>query len=67
MLIEQELLKKWKALRSPEDTGKMAEKMENGYPELFARALRDGKCNDEVFKIIADFYEAKANLIKEYL
>lgn len=67
MIIEKDLLDKWKALRSPEDTGKLAEKMEGGYPELFARAFRDGKCNDEVFKAMADFYEGKAKLIKEYL
>lgn len=67
MIIEEKLLDKWKALRSPEDTGKMADKMEGGYPELFARAFRDGKCNDDVFKVMADFYEEKAKLIKEYL
>jgi hypothetical protein len=67
MIIEEKLLDKWKALRSPEDTGKLAEKMEGGYPELFARAFRDGKCNDEVFKVMAEFYEEKAKLIKEYL
>lgn len=67
MIIEEKLLVKWRALRSPEDTGKLAEKMEGGYPELFARAFRDGKCNDEVFKVMAEFYEEKAKLIKEYL
>lgn len=67
MIIAKELLERWKALRSPEDTGKLAERMEGGYPELFARAFRDGKCNDEVFKIMADFYDEKARLIKEYL
>lgn len=54
-------------LRSPEDTSKLAEKMDGGYPELFARVFRTGKCNDDVFKIMADFYEEKAKLIKEYL
>lgn len=67
MIIAKELLKKWKALRSPEDTGKLAKKVPGGYKELFARAFRDGKCNDEVFKAMADFYEAKAKLIKEYV
>lgn len=67
MIIEQQLLEKWARLRSPEDTGKLAERIEGGYPELFARALRDGKCSDEVFKIMADFYEEKAELIKQYL
>lgn len=67
MVIEKELLEKWAVLRSPEDTKKLADRMEGGYPEIFARAFRDGKCNDTVFKIIADFYEEKAALVKEYL
>lgn len=67
MLIEKKLLEKWKRLRSPEDTGKLAELMDGGYPELFTRAFRDGKCNDEVFKIMAEYYEKKADLIKQYL
>jgi hypothetical protein len=67
MLIEKKILEKWKKLRSAEDTGKLAEKMEGGYPEIFSRAFRYGKCNDEVFKIMAEFYDEKAKLIKEYL
>lgn len=67
MTIARELLKKWEVLRSPEDTAKLAEKMEGSYPELFSRAFRTGKCNDAVFKVMADFYEEKAQLIKEYL
>lgn len=67
MIIEKKLLNKWKVLRSPEDTAQLAEKMENGYPELFSRAFRYGKCNDDVFKIMAEFYEQKAKLVKEYL
>jgi hypothetical protein len=67
MIITEELLDKWKALRSPEDTSKLAEKLEGGYPELFARAFRMGKCNDEVFKAMADYYDEKASLIKQYL
>jgi hypothetical protein len=67
MLIEKKLLEKWTRLRSPDDTRKLAEKMEGGYPEIFTRAFRDGKCNDEVFKIMAEFYEEKVKVIKEYL
>lgn len=67
MIIEQQLLEKWSRLRSPEDTSKMSERMEGGYPALFSRVFRDGKCSDEVFKIMADFYEEKAELIKQYL
>jgi hypothetical protein len=67
MLIEKKLLEKWKRLRSPEDTGKLAERMEGGYPELFTRAFRDGKCNNKVFRIMADYYNEKAELVKQYL
>lgn len=67
MLIEKKLLEKWIRLRSPEDTGKLAELMAGGYPELFTRAFRDGKCNDEVFKVMATYYNEKAELIKQYL
>lgn len=67
MIIEVVLLEKWQRLRSPEDTSKLAERLEGGYPELFSRAFREGKCSDEVFKVMAEFYEEKLNLIKEYL
>jgi hypothetical protein len=67
MIIPKQLLKKWEALRTPGDTGKMAESMDNGYAEIFNRAFREGKCNDDIFRVMADFYEKKAQLIKEYL
>jgi hypothetical protein len=58
MLIEKKLLEKWKRLRSPDDARKMAEKIEGGYPEL---------CNDAVFKVMAEYYDEKAELVKQYL
>lgn len=67
MIIEKQLLEKWSQLRSPDDTNQMAKKMEGGYQELFARAFRDGRCSDKVFKVMAEFYEEKVNLIKQYL
>lgn len=67
MVIPDKILKKWLALKSPGDADKMAEKLTGSAAETFNRALREGKCRDEVFKIMADFYEEKANLIKEYL
>lgn len=67
MVITKELLDKWNALRSPEDIKKMAEKLEGGYPRLFYRAFRDGKCNDDVFKVMAEYYNEKAALVKQYL
>lgn len=67
MEIPDKLIKKWTLLRSPGDAEKMAEKLPGTAAETFNRALRDGKCRDEVFTVIAEFYEAKANLIREYL
>lgn len=67
MVIPEKILKKWMALKSPGDAEKMAEKLPGSAAETFNRALRLGKCRDGVFKIMADFYEDKANLIKEYL
>lgn len=67
MTIPEKLLKKWEALRTPGDAGKLADRLEGGYAEQFNRAFRYGKCNDEVFKTMADFYDEKAAIIKEYL
>ena len=67
MIVPKELIKKWQALRSPGDSTKMAEKYSGSDKETFNRAFRLGKCNDEVFKVMAEFYEEKAKLIKEYL
>ena len=67
MEIPAKLIKKWEALRSPGDAEKMAEKLPGTAAETFNRAIRLGKCRDEVFKIMAAFYEEKASLIKEYL
>ena len=67
MEIPEKLRKKWEALRSPGDGDKMAEKLEGSAAETFNRAFREGKCRDEVFKVMAHFYEEKAKLIKEYL
>jgi hypothetical protein len=67
MTIPDKLIKKWELLRTPGDAAKLAERMDGGYPEIFNRAFRDGRCNDDVFKAMADFYEEKAKLIKEYL
>lgn len=67
MEIPKKILAKWEALRSPGDAEKMAEKLPSSAAETFNRAFRKGKCRDDVFKIMADFYEEKAKLIKEYL
>lgn len=67
MIIPGKLMKKWEALRTPGDAEKMAERLDGSAGETFNRAFRQGKCRDEVFKVMATFYEEKVNLIKEYL
>lgn len=66
MTIPDKLIKKWLILRSPGDADKMAEKA-GVTADYITRSIRLGKSRDEVFKVIAEFYEDKANLIKEYL
>lgn len=67
MTIPQDVLEKWRLLNSPGDAKKMAEKIEKGYPEIFNRALREGKCNDDVFKVLKTYYKQKAKVLKSVL
>jgi hypothetical protein len=67
MEIPDKLIKKWQALRSPGDAEKMAEKLPGSAAETFNRAFRESKCRDEVFKVMAEYYDEKAELIKQYL
>lgn len=67
MEIPAKLMNKWVALRSPGDAEKMAEVLPGSAAETFNRAFRKSKCRDEVFKVMAEFYEEKAKLIKEFL
>lgn len=67
MILPKDLIKKWQVLRSPGDAAKMSEKLPGSASETFNRAFREGKCNDDVFRVMAEFYESKAKVIKEYL
>lgn len=67
MEIPEKLLKKWEILKSAGDSEKLAEKLQGSASETFNRAFREGKCRDEVFKVMAAFYDEKAELIKQYL
>ena len=67
MEIPVKLISKWEALRSPGDSAKMAEKLPGSSAETFNRAFREKKCRDDVFKVMADFYDEKAAMIKEYI
>lgn len=67
MEIPEKLLKKWEVLRSPGDPDKMTEKLDGSAAETFNRAFREGKCRDEVFEVMATFYQEKAELVKQFL
>jgi hypothetical protein len=67
MEIPEKLLKQWQSLRSPGDGEKLAGKVKGSAAETFNRAFREGRCRDEVFAVMAKFYETKAKLIKQYL
>lgn len=68
MQIPSELLKKWDALKSEGDPQKIADTVAGGCTSQTVRnAFKTGKCSDELFKAIADFYEQKLELIKEYI
>lgn len=67
MVIPKKLIDKWQVLRSPGDSEKMADRLEGSAAETFNRAFREGKCRDEVFKVMADFYNEKAEFIKQYV
>lgn len=67
MEIPEKLKNKWLALRSPGDAEKLADKLPGSAAETFNRAFRTGKCRDEVFQIMATYYNEKAELVKQYL
>lgn len=67
MIIPERLKKKWELLRTPGDADKMSDLLEGSAAETFNRAFRLGRCRDEVFKVMATFYEEKSKLVKEYL
>lgn len=68
MTIPDKLLKKWELLRSPGDSGKIVERLGGtAVEETINRAFREGKCRDEVFEVMAAFYEEKGNIVKQYL
>lgn len=71
MIIPQELYDKWKVLRSHGDAIKIMElAFAQGIEcsdEMINRAIRSGKCNDDIFPVMAAFYKEREELIKEYL
>lgn len=65
MTVPQELKEKWNELNSAGDIQTIADRAGKSY-ETIRLALRDGECNDHVFKTIASFYKEKEELIKTF-
>lgn len=67
MQVPDELMKKWKALRTHGDGRKIADRNQ-GITEMdISRAFNQGDCRDEVFNAIAGFYKEKELKVKEYM
>lgn len=70
MEVPKGILKKWIGLKSPGDAAQIVSTMTDGNrvsDETIRRVFKEGKCSDEVFKAMADFYEKKAEIISQYL
>jgi hypothetical protein len=64
MTIPQELLNKWKGLRSRGDNDKINALLEKPLDEqsaitVFGRAFNKGSCPDHIFKVLNQFYTEK--------
>lgn len=69
MKIPEELLKKWWELRSHGDGKKIAEaNKDKEVNEMdISRAMNEGKCPDQVFEVLAEFYKKKQEKVNEYI
>jgi hypothetical protein len=67
MQIPEDVLKKWKALRSYGDNRKIAEKCDGVIEMDVTRAFTKGECSDTVFVAIAGFYKEREETVKQYL
>lgn len=66
MKIPDDLFEKWKMLRSHGDGKKIAEQKGINIMDV-SRAFTLQECSDQTFKAIADFYEAKKEMVNVYL
>jgi len=64
MQIPIDILKKWKELRSPEDSGTISDSI-GVSSETINRAFRDAKCSDRVFDAMAKHYTSKTKKLKK--
>ena len=67
MKIPDDLMKKWKALRSYGDNKRIVEKSEGIIEMDITRAFNKGECSDTVFVAIAGFYKEREETVKPYM
>lgn len=67
MKVPEELMTKWKNLRSHGDGRKIADASDDVNEVDISRAFNTGECSDEVFHAIADFYQEKEERVNQYL
>ena len=71
MNVDTQLQEKWEVLRSKGDSAKIVAFAAKRNYEVTVRgvnqALRDGNMSDELFEVIADFYQQKADMVAAYL
>ncbi len=66
MNIPDSLIEKWSSVKSYGDLKKLSVKA-GVHKNTILNAFREKKCNDEVFKIIAEYYEEKIIKVGKYL
>lgn len=66
MLIPEEILKRWKVLRSENDTKEIAKACPCEM-QTVRNAFKYGKCSDNLFKAMAAHYQKKSELIQSVL
>jgi hypothetical protein len=70
MEVPKILLDKWKVLRSPGDPQDIIASMpeeKRVVEQTIRNVYSDGKCSDEVFEAMAEFYKNKAEKIAQYI
>ncbi len=66
MQIPKNTLKKWETLKSNEDTPKLAEKA-GVSDQAIRNAFKYGKCSEETFIAIGQFYEERLKKIAPFI
>jgi len=68
MEIPIQILDSWKKLRSHGDGKKIVKANSGKIGEIdITRAFKNGKCSDDVFEIIGNFYKEKEQRVEKYM